>query len=156
MRLAIVLALLVAGCGGAVTSPPPAATTSAAVDASPAPATASTRPTPSPRLADTDPHLCEIALRTSDYFGHVLLSMGDAIGDEALMDRTVNEATDLAEQFAASYADEPNLTIVEWVKKLRAVRAAKLAHLTGDDVPFINAVGAAAGARAAIEVACTL
>ena len=152
-RPSLLLVLILAGCAGTPTLvSPPAATPSPALEV----ATPSPKPTASATPRPTiDPDDCEIAIDTANHMMNVLLNLADHIDENGLSDQIVDETTDLAEQAGESLAERTtDPTLRRWAELLADIDDSRLAHLTGDNEPFINALGAAAGYGEVLKAAC--
>lgn len=148
------LAFLVVGCGAPITSAPPSPSVAAVATAVPTPSpTLQRRPTPVPIDLDT----CEIVIRTADHLEDVLLTLAEVLDDPDEVARLVNETADLADQQRdfLETQDSTNPTLIGWVGILAEIDESVVPHLTGDNTPFIEAIGRGALYADNLKAACS-
>ena len=148
----LLVAFLLAGCAASPSTSAPAVV-SASAAATP---TRSFGPPLASSIAKMDSEVCEVAIVTTEHMTGVLVDLADAIGDPDAMRELVDETTEIAEQeLAFIRSTESNDPITrEWVGMLQDIDDARLAHLTDDDMPFIQAVGVAAAYGNNLKAAC--
>jgi len=150
MRRLLAIVILAAGCGGPVAVP---ITPEPSVVQTSAP---TSRPTPA-AVASPDHETCELSLEAATVFGDNLLPFGLALADEDadaaqdIIDRTVRLARAIRELAEL----ETGSAWRHWIAALQAIDDAELAHLTGDEMPFIDALGDAAMMRSELVVVCS-
>lgn len=138
----ILVVLLVVACGGNPVTDAPSAAAVETIAPTDEPSTAFSL---TPTLA---PDLCELAITAGDGFEDLLNQFGVAlVADDAdEMDRLVDEALELGDLLndPLLFKEPRNPAVQRFVDALTDLDEARLAHMTGDSTPFIEALGDAA------------